>query len=115
MKVVMPEAEFKMFAEKGMFVARRIYYFYGGNFKDQLIEQCLMSVGSGSYMQEPGGRNQPQSPVSANHCFHRQSPRNEGIPHLPKPATPDSISAWSAKKEQQEGYVHRPERICGGK
>ena len=43
LKQVMPEAEFKMFAEKGMFVARTDH-FYGVNFMDQLIEQCLMRL-----------------------------------------------------------------------
>ena len=70
-KQVVPEAEFKMFAEKGLLVART-YHLYGDNFMDQLIEQCLMRLGSGDYMQGPDVRNQPQSPVSANHCCHRQ-------------------------------------------
>ena len=44
LKQVLPEAEFKMFAEKVMFVARRADHLYGGNFMDQLIEQCLVRL-----------------------------------------------------------------------
>ena len=41
---VMPEAEFKIFAEKRMFFAWRSDHLYGGNFMDQLIEQCMVSL-----------------------------------------------------------------------
>ena len=53
LKQVMPEAEFKMFAEKGMFIARRTDHLYGSNFMDQLIEQCLTRL-----LKVNGGINQ---------------------------------------------------------